>query len=331
MKKLLILLLCLVTALGVAGCSSKTYDNQVEEPTNKPTKVIDLGGSLGTITLEGEAFGSYKVVETPEEFDYEDVEITVYEDLNSNTPYITVYRYAKNGLTLEEEAQKEADLYSNGYYQLFDSNDMVNCHGAYFCTPHVSNGNYYYDDIQIIEDGDEFVEIEFSGKTEELQIGDTNVYAYVPVGYTSHIDDDYKAHNAYFAATYSDDYYFPNMFVGKWEYTYEYMKWFYEEDFPEGLPFTEEEFNADIGKWINGEGDMHAYYETFGDTVAFDSYEAGEVFDYNGCYYVLEGGKVEGTEIWFEINGDWYVAWFETDLEPVPAYATTFLSSLHTK
>jgi len=92
MKKLLILLLCLVTVFSVAGCSSKTEDTQVDEPT----KVIDLGGDLGTITLEGDCYGLYKKVENvPERFIYEDTETTLYEDLDSDTPYIAIYRFKK--------------------------------------------------------------------------------------------------------------------------------------------------------------------------------------------------------------------------------------------
>jgi len=329
MKKLLVLFLCLATVFSVTGCSSKTNDDQTVEPTNEVSNVIDLGGNLGTYTLEGETYGLYKVVETPEKLIYENTKTTLYEDLDSDTPYIAVYRYAKDGKTLEEEVQAEADLYSQGYYQLFKAVDNLDSY--YFCFPSELNGNYYYVATQIVEDGDDFVEVSYFGKTEELQIGDTNVYAYVPVGYTSHIDDDYKAHGTIFCGNYSDDYYFPTIFVGKWEFTYDYLEWYFGEDFPEGLPFSEEEHEKLVERIKNGEDVMHEFYELLGDTVVFDSYEAKESFDYNAGYYVLEGGKSEGTEAWFEIDGDWYVAWFESDLTPKPAYTSTFLASLHTK
>jgi len=237
----------------------------------------------------------------------------------------------KDDYTLEDIAKEEAGLYTNGYYQLFENGGIVDGKGAYICTKADYNGDYYYVDEEIFEDGDDYVEIDMWCKTEELQIGDTNVYAYVPTGYTSYMDDDYKEHNTYFAATYSDDYYFPNVFVGKWEYSFDYLEWYCYEDFPEGLPFSEEEYNAYLDKWTNGEADMYSYYESLGDTVLFDSYKDGQVYDYDDGYYVLESNKSEGTEIWFAIDGEWYVTWFEYKQNPKPAYANAFLNSLHTK
>jgi len=212
---------------------------------------------------------------------------------------------------------------------MFFGRDDIPC--CYFCYPYELYGNYYYTAVQIFEDGEDFVEIEYFGKTEELQIGDSNVYAWVPTGYTSYMDDDYKAHNTYFVASYSDDYYLPNIFIGKWEFSYDYLKWYLEDDFTDKLPISEEKY-AELSKKSESGVDISCeYYELLGDTVVYDSYADGEVFDYNGGYYAVEGGKSEGVEAWFEINGDWYVAWFESDSNPTPAYTYAFLNSLHTK
>jgi len=329
MKKLIVLLICLTTLFSVAGCSNKNESIEVDESTNQTGSFIDLGGNIGVTELEGDTYGTYELIETPEEMIYEDTETTLYEDLNCDTPYIVVYRFKKDGYTLEEITKEEAELYSQGYYQMFPARNNVP--SGYFCYPYDFNGNYYYTAVQIFEDGEDFVEIEYLGKTEELEIGDTNVYAWVPTGYTSYMDDDYKAHNAYFAVSYSEDYYYPNMFIGKWEYSYDYMKWYYAEDFGDELPFSEEKYVDLAQRTINGEYTMYEFYELLGDTIVYDSYEAGEVFDYSGCYYAVQGGKSEGVEAWFEIDGDWYVAWFESEANPTPAYTDTFLSSLHTK
>jgi len=327
MKKLLALLICLATVFSFVGCTGQAEDKTVNEASN----VIDLGGGLGTITPEGDAYGTYKKIETPKELVFEDAETTVYEDLNSDTPYIAVFRFAKNGYTLEAIAQEESDLYCNGYYQMFEDKDK-GFSGAYFCHPYVINGNYYYTDTRIVEDGDDFVEVSFFGKTEELQIGDTNVYAYVPVGYTSYMDDDYKAHGAIFASAYSEEYYFPFIYVGKWDYSYDFLKWYYEEDYPDGLPMSEEEHAQLVERANNGESVMHDFYELLDYTIDYDSYQdEKQSFDYNGGYYVLLDDQDIGTEAWFEVDGNWYITWLGSDLNPKPAYAIAFLSSLHTK
>ncbi len=327
MKKLLILFLCLVTVFSFAGCGGQTEDKTTDEATN----VIDLGGGLGSIEFEGDAFGNYKVIETPDEFVFSgESEITVYEDTDCDTPYIVVYRFAKGEDTLETIVQEEADLYSEGYYQMYEKFDDLPG-GAYFSSYGEYDGNYYYIDSRYIEDGDDIVVIDCYGKTEELQIGDTDVYAWIPVGYTDKLDQDNKDHDAFFWAEYSDDYYFPEMWMGKWNPSYEYLNWYWAKDFPDGVPYTEEEYAEAIEKLESGNFNVEEYYKKIQHPIVYASNTNKlSKYDYNGEFYSLKG-LCEGTDIWFKVGDDWYNTWFKSELDPKPAYASAFLKSLHTK
>jgi len=319
MKKYVALLLCLAMVLCLFGCKTQKCE-------------IDLGGNLGKVTLEGKAFGSsYKVIDTPEDFFYEDnVEIIVYQDMSCDSPYIAVYRMKKGSDTLESFVKKEADAFTNGYYQTFGAESDMPA-GFYLCSWNIVNDEVYYVDSEYYEDGEYIVCLDVYAKTEEIKIGDSNVYAYVPVGYTSYMDDDYKNHGTIFCGTYTEDYYFSNTWIGKWESTYEYLEWLWGDYYPDGLPITKEQYAENLAKYDKGEYTMEEYYSSLGSKMEYDSYSDEKCkFDYEAGFYVL-GGTYGGTEAWFKVNNDWYIAWFQSELNPKPAFASTFLDLLHTK
>jgi len=329
MKKLLVVLLALSMVFAFAACGEKT-----EQATDEaqPASSIDLGGGLGEYSLEGTACGQYEVIDTPEEWLSEGCEVTTYADLDCDVPYITVYRWNKEGKTLDEEAQAYADKYGNGYYQ--DMTDPVlNIDSKYCCGDFEFEGDFYYCDAYLLEDGDDIVEIDFCSKTTEVAIGDTGVYAWVPVGYTDSIDQEAIDHGTVFEASYSKEYYLPYIWIGLMpeDNLYEYDSWYWSYDYPDGIPVTEEEYYKNDSKEWNIDT-CKEYYKLFGVDVDYASIEDDSELPYNGEIYLLtKDGKNYATEIGFTIDGKDYGVWLGFELDPVPAIAHSFLNSLHTK
>ncbi len=329
MKKLLVILLTLVMVFSFAACGEKTEPAAYEATANS----IDLGGGLGEYSLEGTACGQYEVIDTPEEWVYDGYEVITYADLDCDVPYITVYRWDKAGMTLDEVAQEFADEYSEGYYQnMTDPN--LNQESKYFFGHFEFEGDFYYWDSFILEDGDDFVEIDFCSKTNEIAIGDTGVYAWVPSGYTDGNEQEYIDYGTLFVGDYAEEYDLSEIWLlGPVEgYTdYEYDLWYWSDLYPDGLPISEEEYNKIIEKGITEES-INEYYDAFGVEVMYASLFNNTEYPYNGSVIALnKDGKNYGTEIRFEVNGEIYFVWVKFDEDIAPAIGDSFLASLHTK
>ncbi len=330
MKKLLIVLLAFVMVFAFAACGEKTEPAADEA---QPVTSIDLGGGLGEYSLEGSDCGqNYEAIEAGEEWQAEGYEVTLYADLESNVPYIAVYRCAKDGRTLDEIAQEMADLYADGYFQTMKDHNY-GCESKYLCGKIEDESDFYYWTGMIMEDGDDFVEIDFFNKTEEIAIGDTGVYAWVPVGYTDELDEESIEHGAVFECSYSEECYFPYFWIGEYPETnlYDYDTWYWSDVYRDGLPITEEEYNKIVEKEWNFDT-CKEYYNALGVDVVYASIENDEELPYNGEIYSLDiDGKHYATELAFAIDGTYYIAWLGSKLDPRPAVGGTFLASLHTK
>ena len=266
-EKLLSLLLCLVMCVSLAACgSTKNADsgNAVAENTdaeNTPivednqTCALHLSDTLGDILLDADWFGNYEVIDTPTEFTFDNCTSVVYYNEGCETPYICVYTFPKDGATVESYVESELKYYGlPEYYQKVEDYTVESNPTAlmYTCGIELFD-TYFYCDCWIYDDGDNIVEVDMYSSAEEVQLGDSNEYVWVPVGYNDLTGEDeesqqfgtfFYGENELFAYT------FPGIWMGEYYDTYEFEEWFWGGEFNE-LPFTEEELEQIAGgKWV---------------------------------------------------------------------------------
>jgi len=359
MKKIIALLLSLMMICGLFACSGETANKDNEQPDAQTEQTeqeeqteqseeaeqteatvysesLPLGGNAGVYTLKGSAYGKYTEIEAPTELIFDETdEIHVYFDESCDTPYIAVYRWAKDGNSLEDVAKTISDTCNGGYYEIVNNADWGIIDSdtiAYFCDSFELNGQYYFCDNMIFEDGDDFVEVDCYGKSVEVQIADTNTYMWVPAGYTDILTDDAKAHGAFIYGEYDESHYFPSLWGCKAEFTYEYFTWLWSIDYPDGLPFTEEqlaEFPAETD-WTYE--DNEKFYALFGEKLL-----QSDKYTYNGIeseLNILTDSEETFYEanVLFELDGTVYELWLYTEqMTGTPYIGESLLKSIHTK
>ncbi len=326
MKKLLVVLLAFVMVFSFAACGEQENTNTADEGLT----AIPLGGNLGEYELEGEGFGSYSEIDFSEDADLSGVsEAHLYYSEGSNVPFIAVYRWANDeGLTLEEEAAALCEEYDTTRYQMCSWEALGNIETGFYTMGYTDKeGNYYYVECDLMLDGDEFVEIDFLSSTEEIALGDSGKYLWVPTGYTDMMNDEETEHGTAFYGEYDESYYLPGIWVGLEPISYEDRCWYLSDDFDE-IPFDEATYN----KWVATDWDeasCEAYYKAIGiKDVKYYEHESDGI-KMSVCACENENGFLD--EIYFTIDGVQYTAVLYTDLVPEPIYAKVLINSLHSK
>lgn len=111
------------------------------------------------------------------------------------------------------------------------------------------------------------------------------------------------------------------------EKSYEYQTWFWEDYYPDGLPFTEEEYKA------LDEMDIDEAYETYYKYFGYDVIRKTEI-DQNGIkgyvYRLDWDGITNEQDITLFINGQCVKFWTETETsEDAPYIAKSLIDSIH--
>jgi len=328
MKKLLVVLLAFVMAFAFTACGEQKDTAAPEEGLT----AIPLGGSLGDYAIDEEVFGTYVQVDFPEGAEPgENVDAQLYYSEGSVTPYIAVYRWSnEDGKTLEQEM---AD-YAEGYGFDYTISNWGVCgtdENGYYTAGYTYNDNYYYLAGIIVQDGDDFVEIDFLAATEEIQLGDTGQYIWVPTGSIDLMDEDEVEHGTLFWGEYAESKYLPTIGVGPYVGSYDELEWYWSDVYPDGLPFDEATYE---GWWAEAEKDgwtdelNKKYYAGLG--AEFDKHKCIELEDGNsiGCYYYTFN-DIECTDLYFNIGDECYdVILIDNGAH---LYSNVVTNSLHTK
>ena len=166
-------------ALGLCACSNSSKTETVSE--------LDLGGNLGIYTYEGASF-------IPTDVDEADTAYGATEcyfcDGYDEQYGVTVYRFATEGMTLDEIAM-EWFVVENGYEDAehfadailkIDADDSVLGSEARLISYIWQNdeGATEFCQSEIWQDGDEFAALEWWTACEEIELGDTGYSMWVP-------------------------------------------------------------------------------------------------------------------------------------------------------
>ncbi len=335
LAKAFAVLLALALALCMTACGDTGSDSG-EQSADATYTAIPLGGNLGEFELEGAAFGEYKVVDFPEGIVLnEGSEGTCYYCEGGDTPYIVVYRWAnEDGKTLEEITAEESKTYSDGIYTMTTWSDMnIDELGMYCYGREISDGNYGYLECDIMLDGDDIVEIDFISTAEEVQLGETGQYLWIPTGYKDLMDEDEVAHGTIFYGEYDESFELPEIWLSEYEGTYEKLAWGYEWLYPEGLPFDKSKFDEWVklykeDKWT--EDVNREYYEALGYTEVLDPY-VGEA---NGNRYyatVCKKDDYVNFEAFLYIGDEVYIADISQSADMAQTWGMDIITSLHSK
>jgi len=329
MKKVFAILLCVLMCFGLLGCGDTTAKVDEEKEYSGS---IPLGGNLGDLSLDGPSYGTYKEIEPDELFVYEDTETHVYYDENSVNPYIMTYRWNKDGETLEEVTKYESESNSTGYYQMEEDSGWSSLAGkpcGYICTNTTYKDNYYYVDMVIVEDGEDFLEVVVWSGTEEVVLGDSGKAIWVPKGYTDVLNADERAHGTLFMGEYDEENHLPSIWVGIPGHSYEYFKWFWTETEEEEAPFTEEEYiEFNSSEWT--EDKSADFYKAMGTEVVYTANLEND--GVKATLYSLDSKEwgLKNTDIWLFAGDKIYQIWTETDIQDATPYiGSTLINSIH--
>jgi len=334
MKKLIALLMILIMTVLLFGCGGHDATTKATEK-KVYSETLPLGGNAGDASISGAAFGEYKEIDVFGSFSFTDEvdEEHLYHCEDCDTPYIAVFRWDKNGQTLEEAVKTEADIYSDGFYLMIEDKFANASKEGYVVCTNEKEGQFYYIQCIFLEDGDDFVEIDYYCKATEVQLGDSNKYVWLPAGGEDTVTDDDKAHDTYCYLKYDDSYYWPSIWAGKFDFSIDYAKWYwsYDEIDSEDFPFTEEEYEELLGESV-GNSEYNKVYETFGYEVEYEDY--GEI---NGCDYgivalkELSGEHVD-VDISIMADGVPYNIWLRDYNVLWPTYIGSCITeSIHSK
>jgi len=338
MKKLLAIMLCLVVAFCMFGCGQKQGDTATDDGTAEATKVIPLGGDLPDLELKGSVYGDYEKIETPAKLQeaYNAASLDVYYSENSDVPYILVYRWSDVDSTLEEFTEMALGVTTpNTFYGTYDYHGIP-ATVFYTSSDYIKEmpfDGFYYISCISIADGDDFVAINFYTASEEIALGDSGKYLWIPKGLESDSsEEDMAANNAYVSGGYEASYYMPYIYVGEESDSYESLTWFWGESFPDGLPVDKATYDG----WVSSgwdEESVAAYYKAF--TLDLEGSKSIEV---DGCpinYYYgthTDGDRTIGAvDAYISIGDKCYNIWLDTALDPAPQYALSIYNSLHSK
>jgi len=324
MKKVLVVLLVFIMAFSVIGCGNQKAES--EEPVAETTTYtsIPLGGNLKDLPLEGKCYGEYVKTEFKEDVDLSALkEASLYYCEGSETPYIAVYRWSKDGYTIEEETKYLANEYDAATYKMVHWDEM-DVESGYFSL-YYNNGEPFYVDCNILEDVDDYVEIDFYEACDEIALGDTGKSIYIPKGYNDLMDQDCKDHGTIFIADYDAEYDIPYIFLGNYIDSYEQEEWLWWDEFPEGLPFDEKTYN----NWVADgweEDENKAYYEAlgFGNYIHYINEEKTD--DYESVYIVTKDNKIL-EDMFFNVGDDWFNLSLTTDINV--GYCKAIYNSIH--
>jgi len=353
MKKIIALFLSIMMVCCLFACSGETankdseqpevQEEQQEEQTEQSEETeqteatvysesLPLGGSLPALPLEGKAIGSYTELDELGAFYFDGCsEIHVYADETCDTPYIAVYRWAKDGKTFEETVQVEADSRNFGIAQFTETSGITGGKSAFFCR-HISDeesadNKFYYVNSVFFEDGEDIVEIDFLASSEEIRIGNTDTYLWVPTGYESLMTDDRTNHGVTFYGDYDISYDYPSIWIGKVDYSYEQLKWFWS-GWEGEFPITEEKYAEYCAQDDWSEESEIEYYGAFNGEITYKNTEGkGSLY---GIHFT--DGWCDCEDAYFYAGEDLYEIWMKIP-ESVftPRIGMSVLDSIHTK
>ncbi len=334
MKKLLIALLAvsMIFVFTACGETESAEDTAVAETFT----AIPLGGDLPDYELEGPAYGEYVKLDTPTDFmeKYGADTLDIYYSEGSDTPYIMVFRWKDVDMTLDEFSKSAAEESTpGGNYTSFDLSGRpatVFDTSSDYIQDFPYDGFYYISSVTFA-DGNDFVAIDFHAATEEVALGDSGKYLWIPTGYDSVLStEEMEEHKSYLCGTYDDSYYMPYIFIGELSNTYDELEWFWGDVFKDGLPVDEATYKGwnDSG-W--NESAVAAYYKAFGIDITIDN-----AIEVDGCrisYHAgtaADGDTVVGiVDSYIHVGDKTYELWLSSDLDPAPQYA--IFNSLHSK
>ena len=174
MRKTIIFLECLIIILTVTSCNSKEpvieKEEQQEEINNEVlidtnTNILDsleysLGNNLPTLSFDTRVI-EYEITDEDKKN-----ELVAAYNIISNYLAINIFRYKKNGHTIQEAIDAQIETYYPGQGlvgHVFDTwkEDYKCNYGYYMAYDTQTYGSPYYVQTFIFVDGDEFVEVDY--------------------------------------------------------------------------------------------------------------------------------------------------------------------------
>lgn len=328
MKKRIAFLLVLILVLSFVGCGKEEAATPAEPEPAEALTAIPLGGSLEALDVTGPGYGTYVKTELLQEltpYMEEGDKVDCYYSEGSDTPYIVVWRFPKGDRTLQEAAAAYAETYGAADCQ--ETAYLGSPAMCYQVSNTLSDGKYYYANVMMLEDGDDFVEIDYFIGCEEVALGDSGQYLWIPTGSRSLMNEDETAHGTIFYADYDPNYDLPEFWVGLTPESYKDYQWYWEDHFKE-LPFDQKT----LGDWVKTGWDNAArkeYYEAVG-------YPDLEIFqaEHNGCLcdiYAASNDKQALNDLYISAGDTTYNVVLTYKVLPAPVYNKVLLESLHSK
>jgi len=339
MKKIFVIALALVMAFCMFGCGQDKGSENADSQIGETFTSIPLGGSLGDLEIDhGYCGKEYVKIEAPADYTSEDGSWTVdmYYCEGSDTPYIVVYRWAKGDYSLEEVTAESAKKFGyEGAYQMAQWEVSGNTYDVGYYNSLAKDvvgleGECFYADTIIFEDGDDFVSVDYFAATEEYELGEgLNQYLWIPKGYKAEYQTEAKDGFDGFRASYDEGYYLPSIGIAKYEEDYALETILWGSDFPEGLPFTEEQYNA----W-KATGWDQASSDAINAAIGFDVKNQTKD-EINNCKVYKSSGKYQGIEISniyiYVDEENAFNIFMSSELDPAPWYGTALINTLHSK
>jgi len=316
-------LLVLALALCMTACGET--DNESDADSVDTITSIEIGGDFDPIAFEGKAVGSeYSEIEMPEWFEVVDGDNDLmYYCEGCDTPYIAVANHTKGDKSFEEVVAGDSERWGDGYYQMI--NEKI---GYYIQSAETAEGDLYYGASLAYDLGDTVKTVVFYAATEEAQIGDSDLYFNAATGYDELLPDE--VFNASFGGEYDESYYFPNIWALNSFEGYDMEKKYFS--FLKEWNMAEEQYNSWAENWT--EETTTAYFNALGFEVVHTDFIEGDgynVYSYGVTTDNSTGSKYE-TFSYIERNGKWYLINTWTTLtEPIPAYLTAIIDSIHVK
>ena len=314
-KKIIAIALLFSLVFSFAGCEKKLTS-------------ISLGGNLGDYDVSGKAWGGeYKAIDALEgtyEGGIEYVYGTYYSS-KSNTPYIVVYRWEANGKDLVYWTDEMAKDYGDGYCSVDESK-------GFYVALAALKGDYYYKCCYLFADGDDIVEVDYFCATDEVQLGESGTYLYLPKGYSTELNEEYiTEYGGYFYGEYDDNYAFPRIDIMERLTDYEEVYYSWSGFYPDGLPFDEEQWN----KWLEDGVDEQDSIEIYS-SLGVENYRY-QLLNIADTVVTCNDGTLMGVEfsdIFLKTSdGSHFNIWVKGTNEKKSCYYITnaFINSLHTK
>jgi len=330
LTKAFAILLALALALCMTACGESNTENESADAADVITS-IEIGGDFGAFDLNKEAFGEYTQTDLPEEFTLEENETAVaYACEDSNTPLIIVKDVKNLDKTLEEYAAEESKKWGSGYYQIVNDGKV-----AYYTGSDTLDGEFYYWSDMAFYLGDSIRAFTLFKKTEEVQIGDSDLYFNIVSGYENRLSEASSEFGATVYAEYDESYKFPNIYACNDFFGYEMEKEYF--GFLNEFNMTEEQYNKWNANWTDEA--TKEYLNALGYDISYQ--ETVETDDFNVYVYCVTTDNYDPTiydsdlyQVFYYIerNGEWYfIDAYTTLSEPTPAFMSSIVGSIHVK